>query len=206
MDAELAAGGVSLVSPAQLPTEPTGLSPELMIGGMLLLGIAVAASVSYYSSLRQRVLTDRSMPEEVLGVPLLGEILDADSTDSVALPESPPAESFRFIAAGVGVRAVSLDASLIVVTSPQYGSGTTGTVTNTAIAAAEMGLRVAIVDADFAKQSLRKAAGLPESAGMAEVVAGDAILREVMHKIPSTDSGSISVLASGLLSGGTVGF
>lgn len=41
---------------------------------------------------------------------------------------------------------------------------------------------------------------------MAEVVAGDAILREVMHEIPSTDSGSISILASGSLSVGTVGF
>ena len=53
VEAEVKASGVTLVSAAQLPTEPARVSMGLFLVGLLILGLALAAIVSYSLTLRK---------------------------------------------------------------------------------------------------------------------------------------------------------
>lgn len=202
---ELQGAGITSASLADTPRVPIGSGPLRILAASLVLGLAVAAALSYFLAARRRSFSSRELPEMVLGVPLLAEVPDftlegiKSSLPVTHAPTSASAEAFRFAAAAVDIRASAAGAKSLMMVSATLGSGKTTAAANTAIAAAREGLRVLVIDADFGNQELTSmflGAEQPP-AGITEVVEGLVPLEKAVTKVVVTDDRSLYLLWRG---------
>jgi capsular exopolysaccharide synthesis family protein len=115
----------------------------------------LGASLWAYGRGRHVAAADRrEQPAEVLGAPLLGEIPDfaaagvqgPDPTRTA--PHSAPSEAYQFIVQALEYVLDEIPVGVVLVTSPGAAAGKSVTALNLAIAAAQDGRRVMLVDAD----------------------------------------------------------
>lgn len=204
VDAELAAGGVTLFSPAQPPLEPSGISFEIVLAVALVLGLVTSGIVAYYLTLRRVAVMGRRVPRAVLDAPLLAEVPHFDlegiqsSTPVIDVPGSAAAEAFRFAASAVHIRAAASEIRLIAVVSASRGSGRTVAVANIGLASAAAGFRTLALDADFGEQGLTHAlVGATLSAGMTDVVDGRKSIDDAVTQVPAVGGQMLSMLSRG---------
>ena len=179
----------------------------------LVIGIVLGAALAYVRASMRRGFADRQDPAALYGVPLIGEIpaFEAKKTSRwngnhaagllpiAADPHSAAAEAFRFAAGSVErVRAVRGPRLSLVLVSPIAGSGKSTVVANLALAIAEGGTRVLVVDADAADGSLtaRLLPDIPAGAGLEQVLAGEQPLANCTQ--PSPLNAAVAVLGPGL--------
>jgi Mrp family chromosome partitioning ATPase/capsular polysaccharide biosynthesis protein len=204
VDAELAAGGVSLFSEARLPDQPAGISFEIILALALAVGLALASALAYYLALRRWGTAGRDSPRAVLGAPLLAEVPNfklegiESSTPVRTNPSSASAEAFRFAASVIDIRMTGAESRSLMIVSATQGAGRTTFVANAGIAAAAEGLDVLLLDADFAKQDLNRllTSGIPRS-GLTDVVDGDTSLEAAALQIQVGGGQTVSVLSRG---------
>lgn len=91
----------------------------------------------------------------------------------LADPQSPAAEAYRSLAANLHFAYVDRHLQTIGVTSAAAGEGKSTTVANLAIALAEGGRRVIVIDADLRRPSLHTLFGVDRAEGLASVLLGD---------------------------------
>ena len=117
------------------------------------------------------------------------------STSIVMLtdPHSPAAEAYRSLAASLQFSNIDRQIQTIGVTSAAQGEGKTTTVANLAVALAEGGRRVIVVDADFRRPGLHTLFGVEPSEGLSSVLLG-----EPAHlPLYDTPAPGVRLLASG---------
>ncbi len=204
VDAELAASGVTLASPAALPVNPAGIGDALVMAGSLVLGLAVAAILAHLLSLRGQAVTSREFPERVLLAPLLAEVPDfayegiSSPLPVKDAPSSASAEAFRFAAAAIDIRASATDTRMVSVVSAIVGGGKTATVANAGMAAAREGKRILLVDGDFASQTLTSLlVDETPKQGLTDVVHGEVHLLKALVEVSLGEGRSVSLLSRG---------
>lgn len=111
-------------------------------------------------------------------------------------PHSLRAEAVRRLRTNLQYVNLSANAPSIVITSSVPGEGKTTTAVNLAVALAEAGQRVILVDADLRRPSVAKTLGLEGGAGLTSVLIGHASLEDVVQQWNRT---SLDVLASGAI-------
>lgn len=117
VDAQLAGDGVALFSPAA-PGRREGASLLATLLLAVVLGALVGVGAAYVLDARELRLSRRVAPRIRLRAPVLAEIPDfaqeglASALPALDAPDSKPAETFRFLAAAVGLRSGSLDGSV----------------------------------------------------------------------------------------------
>jgi len=184
-------GGPSLVKvetiqPAVSNPAPTSPRPliGLALGGFfgLIAGVTLAALRSTLDT-RVRGVDDI---EELVAAPVLGGIaFDAEATRSPlvvqAAPRSPRAEAFR--ALRTNLRFVGIDgaARTFVVTSAMPAEGKSTTVANLAVAIAEAGERVVLVDGDLRRPRAAEIMGLDGTVGLSDVLIGHVELDDAVQ-------------------------
>jgi capsular exopolysaccharide synthesis family protein len=100
-------------------------------------------------------------------------------------PKSLAAEQYRQLRTRLTHADGAQNLRTVLVTSPQKGEGKSITAANLALTMAqELQRRVAIVEADLRKPSLRHFFGLPAGPGLSEYLTGAAELRDVMRFLP----------------------
>jgi capsular exopolysaccharide synthesis family protein len=100
-------------------------------------------------------------------------------------PHSPVAEQYRTIRSRISHREETAPIRTLLVTSPGPGDGKSMTVANLALTMAqEFQRRVVLVDADFRGSSIHSLFGLHGTPGLAELLAGEATLDDVMVQLP----------------------
>jgi protein-tyrosine kinase len=100
-------------------------------------------------------------------------------------PHSEIAERYRSIRARISHREETMPMRTMMVTSPHTGDGKSITAANLALTMAqEFQRRVVLVDADFRGSSVHSLFGLDSEPGLAELLAGEASLEEVMVYLP----------------------
>lgn len=100
-------------------------------------------------------------------------------------PHSPVAEQYRTMRSRISHREESFPIRTLLVTSPGPGDGKSITVANLALTMAqEFQRRVVLVDGDFRGSSIHSLFGLPGTPGLAELLAGEATLEDVMVHLP----------------------
>lgn len=109
-------------------------------------------------------------------------------------PKSPVAESCRAIRTNILFAATDQSLKTIAVTSPGPKEGKTTTAVSLAIAMAQAGQRVVIVDTDMRRPRLHRIFGVPGSEGITSVLLGSGQLAEV---IKSTEVPDLFVLPCG---------
>jgi capsular exopolysaccharide synthesis family protein len=174
-------GGVNVLNPATVPSEPFYPQPkkDLIVGLIVGLLIGLAAAFVWEQlddAVRGRADADRATN----GLPILGLVPRVSGwrnrTESRLVtrddPRSSAAESYRSLVTSLEFIATDAAPRVILFTSPGASEGKTTTVANVGIAFAEAGHRTVLVDADLRRPRLHAFFGLEASVGMSTVLAG----------------------------------
>lgn len=165
------------VTPKTLRNTALGLAIGLVLG----MGLAV---------IRDRLdntVKDRETLEAITKVGLVGSIpLDKERRQEPAIAfdreNSAIAEAFRKLRTNLQFLAVDNPPRLIVITSSLPGEGKSTTAINIALALAETGNKVVIVDGDMRRPMLDKYLNLVGAVGFSTVLSGRAPLSEVLQE------------------------
>jgi protein-tyrosine kinase len=111
-------------------------------------------------------------------------------------PHSPVAEQYRTVRARISHREETMSLRSLLVTSPGDGEGKSITAANLALTMAqEFQRRVVLVDADFRGPTVHSLFGISGAPGLAELLAGEATLDEVVIYLPDY---RLSIVPAGL--------
>lgn len=174
---------VEVVARAQPPDSPIAPRKRLIVLTALLAGLVAGVMLSV---LRHLLDTRVRSAEDVQGLTdaaLLGSIPRLRRVKGMAVsaiaPLSVASEAYRRVQTNLQFLGASERLRSIVVTSSVDGEGKSVTSVNLAIALAEKGKRVLLVDADMRRPSLGTYCHLEESAGLTTVLIGMADLESV---------------------------
>ena len=192
------------------PRPKLNLTVAAILG--LVLGVLAAFVVDYFD----RRLRTADEIEQALGVPVIGQIpsLKKGTRDRPRMlwdENEDFSESFRALRANLQYLAVNRSLRTMLVTSPAPGQGKTTVCANIAIALAQSGVSVAVLDADLRRPKLGELFGIPPSRpGLTTALVGTKEISEVVSHVDLPDVGraigeqnlsgnQVAVVASGRL-------
>ncbi|WP_427172298.1 polysaccharide biosynthesis tyrosine autokinase [Arthrobacter sp. 92] len=192
---------LSIVKPAVAPTEPSGPNTRLNLVGGLLAGLVLGAGGALLRSTLDTRIRGEADVRQITDVSVLGGIaFDRDATKNPLLtqaaPQSPRAESFRQLRTNLQFANVSAHAKTVLVTSSIPGEGKSTTATNLAIALAQSGQVVCLVDADLRRPMVSEYLGLDRSVGLTTALVGDT---DVAEALQHWGEDQLYVLTSGMI-------
>ena len=214
IEADLNAGSLQFVVPAQLPEspfEPTPWRDALLAAGLgAFLGVTLVLA---YDWVNNRVTT----PDEVVrltdGLPILASLpvhgdqrrrrrrLPAIEPQLVAVG-SRADEAYRTLATGIRFSAVGRKTSRLAVTSAVPGEGKTTVVANLGRALAALGASVVIVSADLRRPRIGSVFDIDETTtGLTSVLLGEVTLAEALRPLDVGAGLRMALLPSGPLPG-----
>jgi capsular exopolysaccharide synthesis family protein len=167
--------------PAAQPSSPN-VPINLTLGALV--GLALGVGTAFLRTvLDTRVRTPRDA-EQITGAPGIGAIaFDTKAKERPLIvhadPLSPRAESFRALRTNLQFLDMG-GRSSFVVTSSIPSEGKTSTTINLAIALADAGKRVALLDTDLRKPKVAEYLGIEGGAGLTDVLIGRASVNDVM--------------------------
>ncbi|MDP2863375.1 MAG: AAA family ATPase, partial [Desulfobacterales bacterium] len=210
---------VQIVKPALEPSSPinppkTGASTSLGFIIGIILGVVFAFLIETF---------DTSMGaaedvEQFLGAHVLGIIphvdfdelkvtlqeksannIDDDKLMRIAqlishfAPKTTPAEGYRALRTNINFVKLEKDIKTIAFTSSAPQEGKTTVAVNLAIAMAQMGKKVLLVDGDFRRPVISKIFGIPSVPGLTDVILGNYEWRSVVRSITDIIMGKMTM-------------
>lgn len=178
---------LALIQHAAVPQQPVSPNVPLNIALGALVGLAIGLGLAVLrETLDTRIRNERDI-EIITDVPILGGIV-FDPNASVrplivhADPRSPRAESFRSLRTNLQFLDVGRTDRCFVITSSIQTEGKSTTSANLAIALADAGSRVLIVDADLRRSQLANYMGLEGAVGLTDLLIGSAEPQDVIQQ------------------------
>jgi capsular exopolysaccharide synthesis family protein len=176
---------VSLVEPALQPTQPVRPKTKLNTAFGLALGLMLGVGLAFLREFLDRSLKTAEQLEAAAGVPVVGMIPPFKAARQpipvAQQPRTPAAEAFRKLRTNFGFLGVDREDVCCVVTSPASADGKSTVTANLAIALAQTGQRVAVIDADLRKPSLHKLFDLPQRVGTTTVLLDQADVEDALQ-------------------------
>lgn len=178
---------LTTTQPALAPSSP--ISPNTLMNIILglLVGLVVGVGFAVLRSVLDTRIHSLRDVEEITDKPLLGGIIDDSDVEKQPLtmkqkPYSPMAESYRTLRTNLQFLNVDQDSSVFVITSAKPGEGKSTTSVNLALALAEAGARVALIEADLRLPRVSKYLGVEGNAGLTDILIGKAELNDVLQR------------------------
>lgn len=177
---------LSVITPATPPGSPT--TPNTRLN--LVLGVCLGLVAGLALALGRKALDSKVRGEsdvlEVSSSPILGGIaFDSDASRKPLLTQAPQhsrrAESYRQLRTNLQFANISGHAKTVLVTSSLPGEGKSTTAINLAIALAQAGQSVCLVDADLRRPMVGEYLGLDATAGLTTALVGAADVNELLH-------------------------
>jgi capsular exopolysaccharide synthesis family protein len=200
-----AVDSLSILEPVEIPTTPVipKTAQNTVLGGILGLMIAIAA-IFIISGLEDTVRSPERLQEQ-FGVAGLGSVFNWTDEEGemsagpiiLAAPTSTYAEAFRQFRANFEFSTASYDKHVYVVSSPGPSEGKTTVVSNLAVAIAQTGKKVLVVDGDLRRPSLSHVfEGMTKTTGLSNYLADRNIdASEVIRT--SKESDGVDIISSG---------
>ena len=202
-------GNIRIVEPAELPTDPIGNKRlTLALGGTLGLFLGVG-SAFFLKYLENAIRTPDDVAEH-LGLPVLGVVPQVAKAKGARLPpiiagedpEAAQAEAYRNVLASVLFSGAADPPKTILVTSAGPKEGKSLTVVNMAVALAQMGKNVLVVDANLRGPILHSVFNLDRDNGLStvlskEMTTNEAIVKSIPGQGEAIGLANLSVLTSG---------
>ncbi|MDZ5442979.1 polysaccharide biosynthesis tyrosine autokinase [Micromonospora sp. 4G57] len=186
-DAKNAPIKLEVVSGPRVSSSPVSPQPvrNLVIGGVL--GLLLGMALAVLRGLADVRMRDAAALQRVTGSPLLGEIPFESGARNAPLivgeaANSARAEAVRKLRTNLRFVDVHEPARVIAVTSALQGEGKTTMACNTAIALAEAGWRVLLIDADLRRPKVADYLGLDGGIGLTDVLVGDVEVGDVVQR------------------------
>lgn len=105
-------------------------------------------------------------------------------------------EQFKLIRTGIDFSEIDTKKQVILITSPEVGTGKSTIASHLAVAYAEKGVRTLLIDADLRKPTQHKRFSKNLHTGLSNVITGAISLEESLQKVVLKNS-SLSILTSG---------
>lgn len=190
---------LAITKPSTAPTMPSAPDTRLNMLVGLIFGLCMGLGTAILRSTLDSRIRGEADLRRVTDAPILGGIaFDQDATRkpllTQAAPQSPRAESFRQLRTNLQFANVSGEAKTVLVTSSLPGEGKSTTATNLAIALAQAGQTVCLIDADLRRPMVNEYLGLDRNAGLTTALVG---LADVDELLQAWGDDSMYVLTSG---------
>ncbi|MDF1744369.1 MAG: polysaccharide biosynthesis tyrosine autokinase [Gimesia sp.] len=179
----------------------------LMAGGAVGLGLVLA--LSYFREMRDTTVKSVDELRNQLHLPILGEvpafteiedIVDESEFDSALWyyyrPSSREAEAFRSLRTSLLLKTDRSGAKVLQITSAEPGDGKTTSISNLALAIAQTGRKVLIVDADLRRPTIHKLFGIVNGIGLGDVLADEI---DAQTAVRETRISNLSLMTAGTL-------
>ncbi len=190
---------VETIEPALVPTSPASPNVPMNVALGLVAGLALSLALALLRSVLDTRIHSLHDIEAATEAPVLGGIaLDPDAKKRPLIvhadPRNPRAESFRSLRTNLQFIDVDGSSRSFVISSAGPGEGKSTTTANLAIALAETGARVALVDGDLRLPRVAEYMGIEGGVGLTDVLIGRAELVDVLQQ---WGTGKLFVLPSG---------
>ncbi|OBQ03569.1 MAG: chain-length determining protein [Anabaena sp. LE011-02] len=188
-------GNSRIISQALVPERP--VSPKkplnLAMGGFL--GILLGAGTALLLESMNQALKNVEEANRLLGFPLLGMIPlyggknpknQEESRGELPLLDniySPVSTSFEMLQTNLGFTLSDKQLRVILVTSSTSGEGKSFMAANLSLAAAHVGRRVLLVDADMRRPRQHRIWETPNLLGLSNILAGQAQLKNTVQEV-----------------------
>jgi capsular exopolysaccharide synthesis family protein len=174
---------VTLADPAPLPTSAARPKPTVYTVIAGLIGLALGLGLAFLREQLDTRIRSIEEIEERIEQPILGRVPPRGRSENSNQAFS---EAYRILRTNLQFVRADKGLSSVAITSGRAGEGKTTTTAQLALAAAEMGLTVAVVEGDMRKPSLQRAL-LPETheplwPGLSNYLVDAADLDQVMHR------------------------
>jgi non-specific protein-tyrosine kinase len=193
---------VTTVRAASLPQTPVEPRTKLNLALGLLVGLAAGVGLAVLRDVLDTRVKNPEVIEEKFHLPTLTVVgFDPSAKASPLITsdrkQAQRAEAFRRLRTNLQFVDVDRRPRSIVVTSAVPGEGKTTTACNLAIALAEAGIDVVLIDGDLRRPSLGEYLGIESAVGLTNVLIGQVDLDTALQ--PWGRSGHLKVLTSGIL-------
>lgn len=216
--------GVRIIDKAKPPQKPTRPNKRLNILVGIFLGLGLGIAISFALEFMDDSI---KTPEDVekLKLPLLGTIPavkiaevarrlkqegkpysveELDRLESKLVthfsPRSPVSEAYRSLRTNIQFLGPDHTKKVWLVTSAATREGKSTILANLAIAMAQTGVRVLLIDSDLRHPVLHEFFGLDEARGLADILRGSISLDQAVKR---TDIENLSLITAGELSSGS---
>ncbi|WP_460798527.1 tyrosine-protein kinase domain-containing protein [Microbacterium sp. GXF0217] len=174
--------------PAQFQSSPNKSQDAVL--GVVVGAFGALLALSAWALLDRRVRSAAALAE-VTDLPVLGMIprrrTSASGAAFLVSPNGSAAEAFRQIRSALRFSAVEHQIGVLAVTSAIAGEGKTTSSVNIALAFAEMGNRVLLVDADLRRPNVANVLGIENAVGLASVLVDAVTLEEAVISTAGLD-------------------
>lgn len=177
---------VSRTETAVAPSEP--VSPKTLINTVLglLVGLGAGFASAVLRDTLDRTVKGRDEAQRIAAAPVLSQVHDDPEAGEHRLIThdafSPRAEAFRQLRTNIRFLSVDQPMKSLVVSSSVPHEGKTTTACNLAIALAQAGEQVVLVDADLRRPTVMEVFGLSSGVGLTSVLLGDIPAEEAMQQ------------------------
>ena len=176
-------GNARVIASALVPDKP--ISPKiplnLALGGFL--GILLGVGTALILEAMDKSLKTLDEAKKLLGYPLLGTIPIADQKDKEGQelpvlnnPYSPAGTAFEILQTNLSFTMSDKALKVIVVSSSMPGEGKSFVSANLAVAKAQLGKRVLLIDGDMRRPRQHSIWDVPNMLGLSNVLVGQAAL------------------------------
>jgi tyrosine-protein kinase len=201
--AEMRSGTVQIAQEASPPTAPSSpkIAQNAALGGVL--GLILGLGLAFLLERLDRRIREPKDLAAIYRLPLLGVVPQSKALSRAQTrdgrPAAPPSEAEAFQLIRAHLRYFNVDRQLraLMVASAAPGDGKTTVARNLAAAAARMGSRVLLVEADLRRPTLARQLGLDPGAGLADVLIGAVSLAQAKRTIALEEPSAARPVARG---------
>ena len=189
----------SVVDPASYNGSPVSPKPLLNLVVAALVGLLVGFGAAVIRDILDNTVSSAKDVEAAVDAPVLASIAyDGEVPRHPLLTEAgshaPRAEAFRLLRTNLQFLNLDTRPRSLVITSAVPSEGKTSTAINLAIALAQTGQRILLIDGDLRRPKAASILGLERSVGLTTVLVGRSDLHESIQKHSAS---GIYFLASG---------